>query len=100
MVAFKFLMFCTYLLPVAFMPKISERFGVSKPITGTIIAVYPIGSIVATFVIGKYQSKIGKIVIINRLTYCFFFSMLIFGIAIKSPDKNIYIGLCFVARLL
>jgi len=95
-----FLMFCSYLLPVQIMPEISERLGVSKSTTGSIIAMYPLGAILAAFVIGKYQSRMGKIVILNSLTYCFFVSMLMFGFAMTSSNKVVYLTLCFFARFL
>lgn len=100
MVVLMLMMFSSYLLPVAFMPDISERLGVSKAITGAIISIFPAGSVVATMVIGKYQSRIGKLVIINYLSYFTFVSMMMFGLALGSSNKAVYIGLSSAARFL
>lgn len=48
------LIFLPYMLPLEFMPIMSERLGISKKITGAIISVYPLGSVLATSVMGKY----------------------------------------------
>lgn len=82
------------------MPQISQRLNVSKAITGGIISLFPVGSVLASLLVGKYQSTIGKLAIVNGLIYCTFLSMILFGLAMSCDNREIYLILASIARVL
>ena len=71
--------FSSYLLPISFLPGFAENKGISKITIGLILSFYPIGATVASVILSKYMSLLGKLKLIYYLTYIYCMSMMLFA---------------------
>ena len=58
------LCFTSFLLPISFLSDFSENKGISKITIGLILSFYPIGATLASIILAKYMSLLGKLKLI------------------------------------